>query len=103
VASRRLLAREPLSTAALISAVAPIAVDGARIFDPPSMLGLANSIAESAMSRAVLPQMLARDWGRIINIASVHGLVASVDKSAYVASKHGVEVSPRSLRTSETR
>src|SRR5262249_12909503 len=39
---------------------------------------------------AVLPQMLARDWGRIINIASVHGLVASVDKSAYVASKHGV-------------
>jgi 3-hydroxybutyrate dehydrogenase len=34
--------------------------------------------------------MLARDWGRIINTASVHGLVASVDKSAYVASKHGV-------------
>ncbi|HEX3416356.1 MAG TPA: 3-hydroxybutyrate dehydrogenase [Stellaceae bacterium] len=41
-------------------------------------------------TRAVLPQMLARDWGRIINIASVHGLVASEDKSAYVASKHGV-------------
>ena len=40
--------------------------------------------------RASLPQMLKRDWGRIINIASVHGLVASVDKSAYVASKHGV-------------
>ena len=40
--------------------------------------------------RAALPQMLERDWGRIINIASVHGLVASVDKSAYVASKHGV-------------
>jgi 3-hydroxybutyrate dehydrogenase len=40
--------------------------------------------------RAALPQMLARNWGRIINIASVHGLVASVDKSAYVASKHGV-------------
>lgn len=40
--------------------------------------------------RAALPQMLKRDWGRIINIASVHGLVASVDKSAYVASKHGV-------------
>jgi len=29
-------------------------------------------------------------WGRIINIASVHGLVASVNKCAYVASKHGV-------------
>ncbi len=40
--------------------------------------------------RASLPQMLERNWGRIINIASVHGLVASVDKSAYVASKHGV-------------
>jgi 3-hydroxybutyrate dehydrogenase len=34
--------------------------------------------------------MFKRKWGRIINIASVHGLVASVDKSAYVASKHGV-------------
>ncbi len=40
--------------------------------------------------RAVLPQMLERNWGRIINIASAHGLVASVNKSAYVASKHGV-------------
>jgi 3-hydroxybutyrate dehydrogenase len=29
-------------------------------------------------------------WGRIINIASVHGLVASVNKSAYVAAKHGI-------------
>jgi 3-hydroxybutyrate dehydrogenase len=40
--------------------------------------------------RAVLPQMLKRNWGRIINIASTHGLVASVHKSAYVASKHGI-------------
>ncbi len=40
--------------------------------------------------RAVLPQMLERNWGRIINIASAHGLVASVDKSAYVTSKHGL-------------
>jgi 3-hydroxybutyrate dehydrogenase len=40
--------------------------------------------------RAVLPQMLERNWGRIINIASAHGLVASVDKAAYVASKHGL-------------
>jgi 3-hydroxybutyrate dehydrogenase len=29
-------------------------------------------------------------WGRIINIASVHGIVASVNKSAYVAAKHGI-------------
>ena len=40
--------------------------------------------------RAALPQMLKRDWGRIINIASVHGLVASAEKAPYVASKHGV-------------
>lgn len=37
-----------------------------------------------------LPLMKARGWGRIVNIASVHGLVASVNKSAYVAAKHGV-------------
>jgi 3-hydroxybutyrate dehydrogenase len=40
--------------------------------------------------RVALPQMLARNWGRIINIASAHGLVASVDKVAYVAAKHGL-------------
>jgi 3-hydroxybutyrate dehydrogenase len=40
--------------------------------------------------RAVIPQMRERGWGRIINIASAHGLVASVEKSAYVAAKHGV-------------
>ena len=40
--------------------------------------------------RAVIPQMRQRNWGRIVNIASAHGLVASVHKSAYVAAKHGV-------------
>lgn len=40
--------------------------------------------------RAALPGMKRRNWGRIINIASVHGLVASVQKSAYVAAKHGI-------------
>lgn len=40
--------------------------------------------------RAVLPQMRKRNWGRIINVASAHGLVGSVDKSAYVSAKHGV-------------
>ena len=40
--------------------------------------------------QAVLPQMRERDWGRIVNIASVHGLVASSGKAAYVAAKHGV-------------
>jgi 3-hydroxybutyrate dehydrogenase len=40
--------------------------------------------------RAVLPEMVERGFGRIINIASAHGLVASPFKSAYVAAKHGV-------------
>jgi 3-hydroxybutyrate dehydrogenase len=40
--------------------------------------------------QAVLPQMRSRNWGRIINIASTHGLVASPQKAAYVAAKHGV-------------
>lgn len=39
---------------------------------------------------AALPQMKKQGWGRIINIASAHGLVGSPSKSAYVAAKHGV-------------
>ena len=41
-------------------------------------------------SRLALPAMRAANWGRIINVASVHGLVGSAEKSAYVAAKHGV-------------
>ncbi|MDJ0741025.1 MAG: 3-hydroxybutyrate dehydrogenase [Gammaproteobacteria bacterium] len=41
-------------------------------------------------SRAAIPAMKAAGWGRIINIASAHGLVASPFKSAYVAAKHGM-------------
>ncbi len=41
-------------------------------------------------TRAALPAMQAAGWGRIINVASVHGLVASAEKSAYVTAKHGV-------------
>ena len=41
-------------------------------------------------TRAALPMMKARNWGRIINVASAHGLVASPFKSAYVAAKHGM-------------
>lgn len=41
-------------------------------------------------TRLALPGMRQRNWGRIINIASVHGLVASKEKSAYVAAKHAV-------------
>ena len=41
-------------------------------------------------TRLALPGMKQRNWGRIINLASVHGLVASAQKSAYVAAKHGI-------------
>lgn len=41
-------------------------------------------------TRLALPAMRAANWGRIINVASVHGLVASAQKSAYVAAKHGI-------------
>src|SRR3954449_13021873 len=54
-----------------------------------AIIAINLSAAFHAM-KAVLPQMLERNWGRIINIASAHGLVASAQKSAYVASKHGI-------------
>ncbi len=41
-------------------------------------------------TRLALPYMRQSNWGRIINIASAHGLVASINKAAYVAAKHGV-------------
>ena len=41
-------------------------------------------------TRLALPAMKAANWGRIINVASVHGLVGSAQKSAYVAAKHGI-------------
>lgn len=41
-------------------------------------------------TRLALPAMQQANWGRIINVASAHGLVASAQKSAYVAAKHGI-------------
>lgn len=41
-------------------------------------------------TRLALPAMKAANWGRVINVASIHGLVGSAEKSAYVAAKHGV-------------
>ena len=49
-----------------------------------------NLTASFHTIRLVLPAMKARKWGRIVNIASAHALVASPYKSAYVAAKHGV-------------
>lgn len=49
-----------------------------------------NLSAAFHTTRLCLPAMKAQNFGRIINIASVHGLVASVNKPAYVAAKHGL-------------
>ncbi|HMN65270.1 MAG TPA: 3-hydroxybutyrate dehydrogenase [Burkholderiaceae bacterium] len=49
-----------------------------------------NLSAAFHATRCALPAMQKRNWGRIVNIASTHGLVASVEKSAYVAAKHGI-------------
>jgi 3-hydroxybutyrate dehydrogenase len=49
-----------------------------------------NLTAAFHTTKLALPGMKQRNWGRIINIASVHGLVASAHKSAYVAAKHGL-------------
>ncbi len=49
-----------------------------------------NLSAAFHATKAALPHMRARNWGRIVNIASAHGLVASVEKAAYVAAKHGI-------------
>ncbi len=49
-----------------------------------------NLSAAFHATKAALPLMIARGWGRVINIASAHGLVASGEKAAYVAAKHGL-------------
>jgi 3-hydroxybutyrate dehydrogenase len=49
-----------------------------------------NLSAAFHTTRLALPHMRAQNWGRIINVASVHGLVASTHKAAYVAAKHGL-------------
>jgi 3-hydroxybutyrate dehydrogenase len=54
-----------------------------------AILAINLSSAFHAM-RCALPGMKRRGWGRVINIASAHGLVASAGKSAYVAAKHGI-------------
>ena len=54
-----------------------------------AIIGINLSSAFHAM-RAAVPDMKARKWGRIVNVASAHALVASPFKSAYVAAKHGL-------------
>jgi 3-hydroxybutyrate dehydrogenase len=54
-------------------------------------------------TRLALPAMKNSNWGRIINVASAHGLVASAQKSAYVASKHGIVGFTKSLALETAR
>jgi 3-hydroxybutyrate dehydrogenase len=49
-----------------------------------------NLSAAFHATQAILPSMKKKAWGRIINVASVHGLVGSIHKSAYCAAKHGL-------------
>ncbi|WP_225755506.1 3-hydroxybutyrate dehydrogenase [Actinotalea sp. Marseille-Q4924] len=62
-------------------------------FDPEDFRRIQRIMLEAPflLVRAALPHMYARGWGRVVNISSVHGLVASAYKSAYVAAKHGLE------------
>lgn len=62
-------------------------------FDPERWRLIMRIMLESTflLIRAALPHMYAQGWGRIINISSVHGLVASPYKAAYVSAKHGLE------------
>lgn len=71
-----------------IQTVSPI-VD----FDPARFRLIVDLMLVSPflLTRAVMPGMVDRGWGRIVNISSVHGLRASAFKSAYVSAKHGLE------------
>ncbi len=70
-----------------IQHVAPIAEFPRAKWD--QILAINLSAAFHAM-QAVIPGMATRGWGRIVNVASAHGLVGSPYKSAYVAAKHGL-------------
>jgi 3-hydroxybutyrate dehydrogenase len=86
-AARRFGAVDILVNNAGIQHVAPIVEFPEERWDAVIAVNLS---AAFHASKAVLPLMIARQWGRIINIASAHGLVASGEKAAYVSAKHGL-------------
>jgi len=86
-AASRLGGLEILVNNAGIQHVAPVDEFPADKWDQIIAINLSSSFHTV---RAALPFMKQRGWGRIINIASAHGLVASPFKSAYVAAKHGL-------------
>jgi 3-hydroxybutyrate dehydrogenase len=70
-----------------IQHVAPIEGFSTERWDAVIAINLSSAFHTT---RLALPAMQAANWGRIINVASVHGLVASAQKAAYVAAKHGL-------------
>lgn len=70
-----------------IQHVAPIEEFPVEKWDAVLAINLSSAFHTT---RLALPAMQAANWGRIINVASVHGLVGSAHKSAYVAAKHGL-------------
>lgn len=70
-----------------IQHVAPVEEFPVERWDSIIAVNLSSAFHTTA---AALPRMRASGWGRVINIASVHGLTASPYKSAYIAAKHGV-------------
>jgi len=86
-AERRLGSVDILVNNAGIQHVSPIESFPVERWD--AILAVNLSAAFHAI-RAALPGMKQRGWGRVINIASVHGLVASPNKAAYCAAKHGL-------------
>ncbi len=70
-----------------IQHVAPVETFPVERWDAIIAINLSSAFHTT---RLALPGMRERNWGRIINIASAHGLAASAGKSAYVAAKHGI-------------
>jgi 3-hydroxybutyrate dehydrogenase len=70
-----------------IQYVAPIEEFPVEKWDTILAINLSSAFHTTA---AALPGMRARGWGRVVNIASAHGLTASPYKSAYIAAKHGI-------------
>ena len=86
-AAQRLGAVDILVNNAGIQYVAPIVEFPEERWDAVIAINLS---AAFHATKAALPLMTARNWGRIVNIASAHGLVASGEKAAYVSAKHGL-------------
>jgi 3-hydroxybutyrate dehydrogenase len=87
VAERTFGAVDILVNNAGIQHVAPVDAFPPEMWEKVIAVNLSSAFYAT---RAVLPGMKRRNWGRIVNIASAHGLVASPFKSAYVAAKHGM-------------